>query len=83
MAGHPRIAGIAIDLGAYEFDNTSLPVTLASFTGNLHNGIAYLKWETSLETNFSFFEIEKSTDRTVYRSTGKSAGQRKRQQLRI
>lgn len=71
MAGHPRIAGIAIDLGAYEFDNTSLPVTLTNFTGNLHNGTAYLKWETSLETNFSFFEIEKSTDRRVYHSSGK------------
>lgn len=70
ILGNARIAGSAIDLGAYEFDNTSLPVTLIDFTGMIHNGNAYLKWETGLEINFNHFEIEKSTNRSVYKSIG-------------
>ena len=37
-----------------------LPVTLVKFTSQNDNDQAELSWETSMETNFSHFEIEKS-----------------------
>lgn len=70
IAGNLRIVNAAIDMGAYEFDNTPLPIILISFTGNLDNGIANLQWLTGEETNFNHFEVEKSTDNSLFRPQG-------------
>ena len=71
LAGNTRIIGSAIDLGAYEFSSAALPITLLSFRGNLYNGMANLQWQTAEESNFSHFEIEKSTDGVLYHTLGK------------
>eukprot|EP01035_Chromulina_nebulosa_P003330 gene3330-4540_t len=48
-------------------DETSLPVSLLSFTGNsASNGKALLQWQTATEENFSHFELEKSTNLQYY-----------------
>ena len=65
LAGNARVAGSAIDMGAYEFDAT-LPVTLIKFTGKLQNGTADLQWQTGLEDNFTTFELQRSTDGKTY-----------------
>ncbi|HEX6429953.1 MAG TPA: choice-of-anchor Q domain-containing protein [Niastella sp.] len=70
IAGKARIVGSAIDIGAYEYDNFALPVTLLGFTGNLHNNMAYLQWRTTEELNFKHFAVEKSTDGFVFLPLG-------------
>lgn len=71
IAGNPRIVGTAIDLGAYEYNSLTLPVRLISFSGNLYNGVASLQWQTDIETNFQYFDVEKSTDGSLFQSLGK------------
>jgi hypothetical protein len=73
VLGNPRIAGRAIDFGAYEFSSAMLPVTLISFKGNLNNTIAQLQWQTAEETTFSHFVVQKSTDGVQFQSLGNLA----------
>ena len=47
-----------------------LPVSLATFQGNLVDGTVRLTWSTSRETNSSHFVIEKSLDGSSYKSIG-------------
>lgn len=70
IAGNSRILESAIDLGAYEFDITALPVTLNGFSGILQNSMASLKWSTGTETNFRHFIIEKSLDGKQFQTQG-------------
>ena len=47
--------------GCFNFPNEiSLPVKLISFSGNLENNISKLRWETSMEENFSGYVIQRS-----------------------
>jgi parallel beta-helix repeat protein len=71
ILGNPRIVGAAIDLGAYEYSSLSLPVQLISFSGTLYNGVANLQWQTDIESNFHYFDVEKSTDGSLFKSLGK------------
>jgi hypothetical protein len=48
----------------------SLPLKLISFTGTVSNCNTTLSWITAEEINFSHFEIEESTDGTVFTKTG-------------
>jgi hypothetical protein len=73
ITGNARIIGSTIDIGAYEYDNTALPITLINFTGNLANNIASLQWNTAEELNFKYFAVEKSIDGAVFRALGKVA----------
>lgn len=41
--------------------NTTLPVTLLSFTGSLRNNVTTVSWEVENEVNFSHYELERST----------------------
>lgn len=41
---------------------TSLPVNLVSFTGNVKNTNVHLEWKVTNEVNFSRYELEKSND---------------------
>ncbi|GAB3354916.1 hypothetical protein GCM10027566_16710 [Arachidicoccus ginsenosidivorans] len=61
LAGSTRVAGSAIDIGAYEFEAT-LPVKLLVFKGVLGNNRAGFEWRTATEDNFNYFELQKSTD---------------------
>ncbi|MBS1605499.1 MAG: right-handed parallel beta-helix repeat-containing protein, partial [Bacteroidetes bacterium] len=66
IAGNPRVAGSAIDMGAYETLSAPLPITLLSFTGVLDNGVANLQWRTGVESGFDHFELEKSIEGRVF-----------------
>ncbi len=86
-SGHyyPAPADFTINGTSYVFNNitsfsefgagvaeTSLPVTLVSFTGSLLSGsIARLSWRTGLEENFSHFILEKKVQGNQYESTRK------------
>ena len=61
IAGNVRIINNRIDMGAYEYNSTLLPVTLIAFSGILQNGVANLQWHTGEEASFNHFEIEKNT----------------------
>ncbi len=41
---------------------STLPVSIASFTGSLNGKIAQLNWQTSQEINSSYFELQRSND---------------------
>jgi glucose/arabinose dehydrogenase len=49
---------------------TTLPAQLLTFAGSLQNGDALLKWQTSSETNTSFFIVERSIDGSNYSAIG-------------
>jgi hypothetical protein len=42
-------------------NNITLPVSLMSFSGSLHNNTTVLSWETSSEVSFSHYEIERKS----------------------
>ena len=42
--------------------NTTLPVTLLSFTGSLRNNVTTISWEVENEVNFSHYELERSAN---------------------
>jgi aminopeptidase N len=48
----------------------ALPIDLISFTGEISNNIAQLKWSTSKEQNFSHFEVERSADGVQFFNIG-------------
>lgn len=52
-------------------DNVVLPVILKSFNASLSNNQPKLVWVTASETNFDYFEIEKSSDGKVFYSIDK------------
>ena len=52
--------------------NTTLPVTLTSFTASLTaNKSVNLRWTTGVETNSSFFAVERSANGTDYTEIGR------------
>lgn len=83
LSGHPRLSGLSIDLGAYEYTDGANPVTLTRFTGAVKNRVATLTWSTALEVSFDHFELEKAVDintatswqkLTSIAASGKAAG---------
>lgn len=50
-----------IDMGAFEFDESALPVQLVRFTGVLQNREATLSWLTATESGFSYFELQQAS----------------------
>jgi len=70
------IAGI-VDMGAYEFNATSLAIKLTSFMGsfNRHNQVN-LSWITASEQNNKGFDIQRSRDLIQFETIGfvKGAG---------
>jgi len=62
LARYHRIAGTAIDIGAYESGSTPLPVTFGSISAVVKAGKLLVSWQTENETNNSHFEIEGSAD---------------------
>ncbi|WP_158639653.1 choice-of-anchor Q domain-containing protein [Arachidicoccus ginsenosidivorans] len=66
FAGNPRVFGAAIDMGAYESQLATVPVTLVDFKGLIQNGQAMLTWKTGVETGLSRFEVERSSDGATF-----------------
>lgn len=50
------ITGDAV--GSCTVSEVTLPVSLASFTGSIHQGTATLRWQTGLESNIAYFELQ-------------------------
>lgn len=55
----------------YATSNTILPVTLASFTGTANGCSANLAWQTSSESNSSYYAVEVRTDANSFDQIGK------------
>lgn len=67
LAGQPRFFNDRIDMGAFEFQmESTVPIVIQSFRGQLQNGTAHLEWQSGLETSFKQYELEKSQDGTSY-----------------
>lgn len=64
----------ASDAVIVEFNNTTLPVTLISFTAGKSNTGTLLQWNTADESDNKEFVIERSTDGRVFRPIGKVDG---------
>lgn len=66
LAGNPRVLNYSnngiIDLGAYEGDWGTLPVSLISFTAEIEEERTKLQWRTSLEKDNQKFIIYRSGD---------------------
>jgi len=67
LVSNQRIAGGAVDMGAYEFGSTALPVSFGNFSAILKNNSLYVDWTTLTETNNDFFDIEISADGKTFR----------------
>lgn len=63
-------SGTAPDLGAFEFGNIVVPVTLIDFSASEKSGKSLLLWSTATEINSSHFELERSTDGRNFETIG-------------
>lgn len=67
LAGNHRIANTTVNMGAYEFGSTALPVSFGNFSARSKNNRLYVDWATLTETNNDFFDIEISADGKNFR----------------
>ncbi|MFT4062181.1 MAG: T9SS type A sorting domain-containing protein [Edaphocola sp.] len=75
LAGNARVYDTVIDLGAYEYQSeTTLPVTLISFTAVKKGTTALLQWQTAQEVNNKGFEVERSANGKTFAKIGFTAG---------
>ncbi len=70
LAYNSRINGVSIDLGAYEYQDGTLPIDLLSFDGNANTQGNLLKWNTANEQNFNGFEIERAVSDQSFSKIG-------------
>lgn len=70
LADISRPQGVAYDIGAYEYQETALPVTLVSFTAKAQGNRIQLAWETTRERNADYFEVQRSADLREFGSIG-------------
>jgi hypothetical protein len=71
IRNYNRISNAVVDMGAYEFNSTVLPVSLVSFYGKVNGKTNVLFWSTASETNSLVFEIERSADGIQFENIGK------------
>src|SRR5690606_9457525 len=62
LGGEARLSGAVIDLGAYEYQEGTLPVTLISFAARADDDRVKLQWQTVNEINNKGFEIWRKVD---------------------
>jgi hypothetical protein len=60
LAGNPRLVGITIDMGAFEYQHAPLPLQLIQFNGITKDGANCLTWKTADEINTKQFIVERS-----------------------
>lgn len=71
LAGEPRLSGLAIDMGVYEYQgDISTPVKLLSFTAQKQIQSTLLEWNTASEQNNKGFEVERSADSKNWNKIG-------------
>ena len=72
----PRPSNGIVDLGAFEYQLNSLPVSLAFFSAKHVPEANYvdLNWATYTELDFDQFEIERSIDGVIFSSIGQLKG---------
>lgn len=70
LDGNPRLWGMAIDMGAYENQDASLPVKLVSFRAVQQENSVLLSWQTTGEVNASHFEVQRSADAKRFEGVG-------------
>ena len=58
----------------FQIQGSPLPITLASFNGDLDNNQVSLTWTTATETNNDYFNLERSKDGQRFEVIGKIAG---------
>jgi|GEM_PF-828199 len=63
------------DIFLSQLGSNSVPVELTSFSVTQENGNARLSWTTATEKNNSGFEIQKSTDKTIFTKVSFVKGQ--------
>ena len=74
IRNYNRIANAVVDMGAYEFNSTVLPVSLVSFFGRANGNSNILFWTTASENNNLLFEIQKSADAVQFEKIGEVNG---------
>lgn len=63
LAGNPRILESVVDLGAFEFVRSALPVKMGELKGSINkDGHAILQWPTYTEVNNKGFQVQESSD---------------------
>jgi hypothetical protein len=65
-SGGSITAGACSCTGCSSACNVVLPVTLLSFKATAIDDVVHVRWSTSVETNFHYFILEKSTDGTEF-----------------
>jgi hypothetical protein len=68
------IDGIAVTRSWNDFFNSTLPISLLSFSGKIENNNAKLNWKTSSEKDNDYFEIIRRGEQTGEVSLGKIYG---------
>lgn len=58
----------------YTVIDAALPVKLTSFTANTENSLVHLNWETAVEENNDYFEVQRSVNAKNFETIGKVNG---------
>ena len=76
IRNYNRIANAVVDMSAYEFNSTVLPVSLIGFYCQVNGNTSKLFWTTANENSSRLFEIQRSTNGIQYEKIGEvnSAG---------
>jgi hypothetical protein len=77
-----RIVNGLVDMGAYEFNSTVLPVSLVNFFGKTGENINFIFWSTTTENSNYLFEIQRSNDGVHFEKIGIVAGAGNSNELR-
>ncbi len=65
-----RIVNGIVDMGAYEFNSTVLPVTLLNFFGRAGDHANFIFWSTTAEQQHHSFELQRSNDGANFETMG-------------
>ncbi len=66
ILGLQRTSNSVVDMGAYEYQNTPLPLRLLSFTANRTNATNNLTWKTANESNIKNYEVQYGKTATAF-----------------